>query len=79
MYFYSSAAQPRSATALVATYMHSRGSGQLSHLQYVNGREIKNLVKGAVLLAREDDTRVTIGHIRTLADMRLMAKQILAA
>lgn len=44
----------------------------------INGREIKNLVKGALLLAREDDTRVTIGYLHTLAKMRLRAKQVLS-
>lgn len=44
----------------------------------INGREIKNLVKGALLLAREDDTKVTIGHLHRLAKMMLTAKQVLS-
>ena len=40
----------------------------------LNGREIKNLVKSAFLLALEDKSKITADHLRKLAVMRTKAK-----
>ena len=43
----------------------------------INGREIKNLIKSALLLAFEDQSKVTMGHLQRLAAMRVKAQRLL--
>lgn len=51
---------------------------RLSEL-HLNGREIKNLIKSALLLsARQDGGRVTAERLYTLADKRVRALRMLA-
>ena len=42
----------------------------------VNGREIKNLIKTSLLLASDDNSKVTISHLERLTAMRLKAQTI---
>ena len=50
---------------------------KLAHFD-INRREIKILVKSALLLAHEDQSKVTVKHLQQLANMRVKAQKLLA-
>ena len=43
----------------------------------INGREINNLIKSALLLAEEDHAKVTPAQLQKLAEMRVRAQELL--